>query len=29
MGVTGILMPPKVNQSLWHESPSGDEGSNM
>ena len=29
MGSQALLIPPKVIQSLWHESQSGDEGSNV
>ena len=28
-GSQELLIPPKVNQSLWHESQSGDEGSKV
>ena len=28
-GSQALLIPPKVIQSLWHESQSGDEGSNV
>ena len=29
MGSQALLIPPKVIQSLWHESQSEDEGSNV